>query len=1563
MVREDDESTRITAKSELDDSHDQDHDSTDHDQEATDSQSKIKTTCSAQGNRVSSRSFGDAQTELHCDAHVEKEKQMFGTEIDEIIKSQKKASKNDQKTKQPYRKPFPFTIPHLIAQFNKMNIKADFVLHDIIAFNRMLTCSFSRTIHSRRRNKSIASKVKNVTVFEDPQDQNLHAHGLLECENKVSMRNKAYLNVPREFIVEWHAQNAKSVADKRYQDIVDDVKIDVFDDYLVHDFMVNDEREGKPLPFLYVHLETSSEYIGDTGKWLHYIFKTYGHNVDDMVNDDKAALIGSKNRDIQKRIDDYIRRQEKRNKKGSGDFKRIGEMLQKCNTAEELETKIAEIERTESWLALYKGNGYKNLKRIHQRRIYNDSFIKKKRERTNIPHLDHEWSQSDFNYGDGVKNRQRIVDIYNNACKWITTFIQHDPKVNSKCHCLVIEGPKVRIGKTLLLHLLSMKYNEYVIRLDKGWQGGHYSRRIDYFRIDSANEDHFGPDGLAYSVLEAIAGGQPTFLTRRNMAPIQTHGQPIIITTQYKLRKLGYFAKKQQNGKSIAWSMLMERATYIRLLPQRKREESLVPLCFYIQKLWNIKTAWGENAKTKAEIGLHNVICTEDEDSMEEIRDKDHPGEYYSSSPDAEVNYYSIFEKIKDRSLFWYPGMEQENDEMQIDVFLDADDDDDVEFDDEDVQASGTESASEESNSKVMGHQFHDSYVKVFDVGDSAIIGDDDGTSADETTTDQSFQNQGRMYSMQVTGNPGHEEIIKAKMDVSDFLESDVFMFSTESQKQNIQTLVTFLMTKKQRPMRNMKMAHSIAMEAFVRFLKLNAVGYISKNINSEDWDDFIESFALDFYIGVNWRLLDEIFTNIIRIKAKYKPKIFGTLTCESTSRTAEPSSMERKNGQPWCWFISLACMCSLIPWPVSLRQNGKFGDFFSLVHSLTNKAGKVIQQRNYQHIIMQFVDHYNLFITDEKRFWSISEQQNVTAALNHLLENVEDTVKELVSFCTTEEIVCPTENKFHTNEEIKQNILALPLPVSTWRATLQDLFINYTTTEKINDYDCAHCNQKHSVYKRILLTDCSEYLFVELKRSGINVKRKTNKIYCEHGLVFEIDDEYVAYELIASIDHWGDAKFGHFVTNLKLDEVWWRLNDAHRKSLQELDRQNCYLILLKRASGKAREDIIEYFTNTFVSNEQNETEEINDTSVDTEVVSDQEFEHVVNENQEVHIDWCKSTKEQRTCMEKLIIICGSVITQSVAYNIGRVHCDSFDEFFKKSQKILRKILHETINQVGDEYLKQWMQANKVYAEQVAQLIFEVETSFRVMFNSKMDALCFFLKTEFDVQERTDSQQDGNQRQAPRLTITLQQLLQHCQRHSSLQFDIDDESTPTELADTDVDSEDQTAVEYVCENYELVAEILYAVISFNQDFETVSSLAQINTIFYKAWHWMMHSKMTIDDYYRLHQIQMQSMWSSQYVHYFEDTKRFSTTFLFDIGVLKVAELTGHYNEFLSEAAFMNLTDHEISKLIENLYAKGRVINDEQVLKMFQISFNCDGNPHVIKKRKIIEVYLKFNNHG
>ena len=179
--------------------------------------------------------------------------------------------------------------------------------------------------------------------------------------------------------------------------------------------------------------------------------------------------------DEAQRIIDDLRSSKKNNERY---FKALDEKLGECNTLEELNAACTHI-RSNSKNGTYHWSQprHENAFTVHRTRIMN----RKMREKNllNVPILEKKWQASDFNYGDDVRDPERLPILYNALTCWTNVFLIIGAK--HKVATLLVQMARKNEGKTLYLLLLLIKFNGFCIKQDKGWQAADLSPLHKFF--------------------------------------------------------------------------------------------------------------------------------------------------------------------------------------------------------------------------------------------------------------------------------------------------------------------------------------------------------------------------------------------------------------------------------------------------------------------------------------------------------------------------------------------------------------------------------------------------------------------------------------------------------------------------------------------------------------------------------------------------------------------------------------------------------------------------------------------------------------------------------------------------------------------------------------------------------------------------------------------------------------------------------------------------------------------------------------------------------------------------
>eukprot|EP01083_Nonionella_stella_P266744 901919_1 len=480
--------------------------------------------------------------------------------VDDVIKQQN----NTRGWKTKTRKHHSLVIAGLESQFKAMHLDHTMFGDAIDMFSRMCYDYFSLYVNSK---VAVHRTFKLIVTYEYPW----HAHLQFRVNTAIKISNKKYFNIPREFIISWlHIYEDKlhywmcnkcdelcQIDLQTYKKTLDESEY--YDDY---DIDVHNTIESRR-DTLYVWMCQNTKWIDDADRYLWYMTKTGNHQIQNLIDKSKGCVLGDMIDynvvDVQKDIDSYVLRKGKRGaSKKPGVFKRISKRLADCVGESSLEEEIINVVRDDGDMVLMRNGGFKAVCDLNRKRIQRNKNIQRRQQQRVLRKLTKKWRLCDFRFGGNVRRNIRIVMIYNVVTVYIHTFLQL--KQHDKRQTLIIRCPRNNVGKSAFIEILCQRFNGYPIRTDKGWQGGSYSKEIDFFYIDSAQDEHFSDAGIGEYCLESLAGGQATMLNRRNYPPIKTHRQPLIITTQFKIKQLGYLKDNK-----IKLDRLMRRAVYVKL--------------------------------------------------------------------------------------------------------------------------------------------------------------------------------------------------------------------------------------------------------------------------------------------------------------------------------------------------------------------------------------------------------------------------------------------------------------------------------------------------------------------------------------------------------------------------------------------------------------------------------------------------------------------------------------------------------------------------------------------------------------------------------------------------------------------------------------------------------------------------------------------------------------------------------------------------------------------------------------------------------------------------------------
>ena len=559
------------------------------------------------------------------------------------------------------RKHWPLGAAHLYSQFTKMNINPNLfraqggTSEGIKKFATLLDDWYRYKLQGSSNKNNKDPQYRLVTVYEGvlpDSEENWHAHFSLdrleENQWEYILRSMQAFNVPRNAIVHFLKDDYVS-----------------FDNYVETEKPVSPGqekwRENQPLRShaLHVRIFTDAEWKTVTGwqGYIRYMFKTYNWDVGKMVDAGHAYLTRWTVEQLQAIMDKRTKKKGN-NRNGGNDPSEMDIVIENvgnCNSLSQLDEVRAQMEERFNRLPINRGKAFDKVFDSKRRRLERAAGRRKKRNRSQTDVLKEDWTIDDFNFGPYVPPSRRVqfTKCMIQACRWLNKVVQSNNSV--KANCLVIVAPESDSGKTTFMKIISQKFVVFPLKIDVGWQGGDYTNEVEIFTIDSATEKHFCDAGIPRDAFEALSMGDPAYLRRRGLTPVQTHGQPVIITSNYDITQMGYLALEKN------WKIWANRFEVIRFHSDPAVEETVMPLNYYLMWKWKIHGVFGPNAKTKKQLGLHNVIWRGDDPSMDRLIDEDHPGEFEDETDPQLVHIdmskvVSPENKIKDINIIWFPN-------------------------------------------------------------------------------------------------------------------------------------------------------------------------------------------------------------------------------------------------------------------------------------------------------------------------------------------------------------------------------------------------------------------------------------------------------------------------------------------------------------------------------------------------------------------------------------------------------------------------------------------------------------------------------------------------------------------------------------------------------------------------------------------------------------------------------------------------------------------------------------------------------------------------------------------
>jgi len=203
---------------------------------------------------------------------------------------------------------------------------------------------------------------------------------------------------------------------------------------------------------------------------------------------------------------------------------------------------------------------------------------------------------------------------------------------------------------------------------------------------------------------------------------------------------------------------------------------------------------------------------------------------------------------------------------------------------------------------------------------------------------------------------------------------------------------------------------------------------------------------------------------------------------------------------------------------------------------------------------------------------FKLFQQQDAAEVISYILEELcSESIHamNLLAIHTRQHITCTVCQQISTTEEATS---LFHLPVSK---SIQNSFDSYLKPDFVDDFYCNVCSKHQPAIIDHEFSRMGNYLILQLKRfSGLNntARKNIEKVVCTTSLEIPVivDSEIkynMQYNLVATINHTGNLKQGHYTAYIKnASTSWSHCNDSAvlPSSKSMLDNTSSYLFFFE---------------------------------------------------------------------------------------------------------------------------------------------------------------------------------------------------------------------------------------------------------------------------------------------------------------------------------------------------------------------------------------------------------------
>lgn len=161
-------------------------------------------------------------------------------------------------------------------------------------------------------------------------------------------------------------------------------------------------------------------------------------------------------------------------------------------------------------------------------------------------------------------------------------------------------------------------------------------------------------------------------------------------------------------------------------------------------------------------------------------------------------------------------------------------------------------------------------------------------------------------------------------------------------------------------------------------------------------------------------------------------------------------------------------------------------------------------------------------------------------------------------------------------NSSTCDNFITIPIDIN--KKSIEECFNNFCQVETLRDdnkYYCENCKEYTNATKKISFIDMPNNLIINLKRF-MYVKKNNNIIIKKNKKIINFDLDKLSidighkiceYNLTSVCSHYGTCNYGHYISFVKKNNIWYRVDDDFVIPEQDLPNiiKNAYILFYEK--------------------------------------------------------------------------------------------------------------------------------------------------------------------------------------------------------------------------------------------------------------------------------------------------------------------------------------------------------------------------------------------------------------